>query len=408
MNPDLIRIIDKYIGQVLCFLLTCCRYLWDSLSQSRDSTTTVHKVLFIKLVEQGATVLAYSAIREAIRMYGKNNIYFCVFIENQSILHLLDLIPQTNVIPIRHNNIFFFIVDIVRLIFFSRKEEIDASIDMEFFSRASAILAYLVGARNRVGLHRFTSELPYRGDLMTHRIQYNPYLHTAQTYLLLVKALAMDPRVKPLPKYPIKELNVMTPIFAPGDNEKALFLKKLLIKGISLNERPVILLNPNASDMLPLRKWPSINFIQLAHKILAQNPEAIILITGAPLEKTSAHLMCQKINSERVFSLAGETTLRELLILYAMSDILVTNDSGPGHFAAMTNIHSIVLFGPETPLLFGAIGGNYHPVSAGLACSPCVNVFNHRFSACRENRCMEEISVEKVFSIIKDHLKNHS
>ena len=49
--------------------------------------------------------------------------------------------------------------------------------------------------------------------------------------------------------------------------------------------------------------------------------------------------------------LAGKTTLRQVLVLYARSEILVTNDSGPAHFASMTPIHVVTLFGPETPAL---------------------------------------------------------
>lgn len=400
MDPNTIRLIDKYIGQCLCFFLTCCRYLIDLFFRSKE-TKPVHKILFIKLVEQGATVLAYSAIREAIQTYGKENVFFCVFSENQAILHVMDLIPPPNIVPIRHTNIFVFIADISKLILFSRKERIDATIDMEFFSRASAILAYLVGACSRVGLHRFNSEVPYRGDLMTHKIQYNPYLHTAKTYLLLVKALKMDSGEIPLPKYPIKSLNVSAPIFVPTEEEKVLFLSELHTVGMIILGKPIVLLNPNASDMLPLRKWPTMKFIKLAEKIIVNYPDAIIIITGAPSEEESARLLCEEINSKRVFNFAGKTTIRELLVLYTLADILVTNDSGPGHFASMTNIHNIVLFGPETPQLFGAIGGNYHYVSAQLSCSPCVNVYNHRFSPCKNNRCMDEISVQSVFDLIE-------
>jgi hypothetical protein len=70
----------------------------------------------------------------------------------------------------------------------------------------------------------------------------------------------------------------------------------------------------------------------------------------------------------------------------------------------MTDIHSIVMYGPETPALFGAIGGFSHIIHAGLACSPCVNVFNHRFSPCRNNRCMQSISVEQVYETVRDCL----
>jgi ADP-heptose:LPS heptosyltransferase len=97
--------------------------------------------------------------------------------------------------------------------------------------------------------------------------------------------------------------------------------------------------------------------------------------------------------------------LRELLVLYTLADTLVTNDSGPGHFASMTDIHSIVLYGPETPGLFGAIGGRSHIIHAGLACSPCVNVFNHRFSPCKNNLCMQSISVEEVYQAVHASLQ---
>ena len=74
-----------------------------------------------------------------------------------------------------------------------RRLGIDATVDMEFFARAPAVLAFLTGARRRVGLHRYTSEGPYRGDLLTHRVEHNPYLHTAVSYYLLVEALKLSP-----------------------------------------------------------------------------------------------------------------------------------------------------------------------------------------------------------------------
>ena len=70
-----------------------------------------------------------------------------------------------------------FVIDFLRALAAMRRRGIDTVIDMEFFSRASAIFAFLSGATTRAGLHRFTGELPYRGDLMTHRVQYNPHLH---------------------------------------------------------------------------------------------------------------------------------------------------------------------------------------------------------------------------------------
>ena len=82
-----------------------------------------------------------------------------------------------------------------------------------------------------------------------------------------------------------------------------------------------------------------------------------------------------------------------------MAEILVTNDSGPAHFAALTAVDVVALFGPETPLLYSAPGPRSHPVWAGIACSPCVNAFNNRQTSCRDNVCMKAITVDQVHGV---------
>jgi ADP-heptose:LPS heptosyltransferase len=251
-----------------------------------------------------------------------------------------------------------------------------------------------------VGLHRFTSEAPYRGDLMTHRVHYNPYLHTAKAYALLVEALDADPGDIPLVKTKTETVIAEAPVFVPTAAERASMERRLAEEFHCPAGALRILLNPNASDMLPLRKWDAERFVELGQRLLQEHPEVHLLITGAPSEAPSAAEVCRQIGSERAFCVAGRTTLRELIVLYSLADVLVTNDSGPGHFASMTNIESVVMYGPETPALFGAIGGQPHTVYAGLACSPCVNVFNHRFSPCTNNRCMQVISVAEIYAIV--------
>ena len=59
----------------------------------------------------------------------------------------------------------------------------------------------------------------------------------------------------------------------------------------------------------------------------------------------------------------------------------------PGHFAAITDMPTFVIFGPETPALYGSLGKTT-PIYAGLACSPCVSASNHRKTACMDNVCL--------------------
>lgn len=401
MTKETIRALDRFAGTILCALLTLHRRLFEPSADLHSRSAPPRRILFIKLIEQGATVLAYDAIRKAVDRVGRENVFFCVFEENREILDLMDVIPAENVVVVRGGRLSVFMRDVWRAIRRIRRLRIDTTIDMEFLSRASAILAYLLGARRRVGLHRFSEEAPYRGDLMTHRVLYNPLVHTARAYSLLVDALDADPGDAPLVKVPVGPLPPAAPLFVPQASETQR-IRALLdeVAGRSV-ERPIVLLNPNCSDLLPLRRWPTERFIELARRILADHGTATLVITGAPSERADAEAICRTIDSPRAISLAGRTTLREVLVLYDLADLMVTNDSGPGHFASLTSIDTVVMFGPAAPSQFGPISGRSQVLWAGLACSPCANVYNHRFSTCTNNVCMQVISVDEVYERVQ-------
>jgi ADP-heptose:LPS heptosyltransferase len=131
-------------------------------------------------------------------------------------------------------------------------------------------------------------------------------------------------------------------------------------------------LNPNAHDRLPLRKWPNERFVEIGRRILTDMSGATIVITGTAAERAAAEEVRQQIGSARVLNLAGRTTLRQAIVLHSLAAAVLTNDSGPAHFASLTDTAIVVLFGPETPQLYGPLGPNVEPLWAGIACSPCV------------------------------------
>ena len=404
MNPHVIRRLDSWVGRPVAAALTLVRYVADRVAwPDHAEPQPPKKILLIKMIEQGATVLAYRAIERATEMVGRENVYFWVFEENRFIVDLLDLVPPQNMLTIRTKGRVRLFLDLLKTTWQARRLGIDATVDMEFFSRASAILAFLTGAKRRSGLHRFTSEGPYRGDLLTHCVQYNPYLHTAAAYYLLVEALLADPRQRPLMKVRPPAIDYSAPRFRPSEQESAKVEATLDRVAGHKVERPIVLLNPNASDLLPLRRWPTERFIELGRRILDEHPEATVAITGAPDERDAAERIARQI-SPKAISLAGHTTLRELIVLYTLADVLVTNDSGPGHFSSLTDITSVVLFGPETPAVFGPLAPNANVLRADIACSPCVNPFNHRFSPCNDNVCMRMISVDEVYELVEARL----
>jgi ADP-heptose:LPS heptosyltransferase len=400
MKPRLIKLLDFYIGKPLCFLLTILllfKRIFDKKNIQQPK-----KILFLKLIEQGATVLAYPAIKNAVDKLGKENVYFCVFSSNRPIMDILNLIPSENIIEIRHNNLFSFMGDIFKLAVLCREKLIDSVIDMELFSRSSALISVITGARNRVGYHRFTSELPYRGNLMTHRVLYNPYLHVALAYKILVRAAFVQNIDEPL----LKEFAVAEDIGLPEYIPPQADIVKVESAINKQTDRTYIILNPNASDLIPLRKWDIKNFIELVKLIQQKFPSCTIIITGTEEERKYASEIIDSVGREQIIDLTGKTSFNELMALYTICDVLITNDSGPGHFSTLTNIHKIILFGPETPVLYGPLGDRVTVIYKKLACSPCVNAMNHRFSPCRNNVCMQRITTGEVFEALSLILQN--
>jgi ADP-heptose:LPS heptosyltransferase len=391
---SVLQLVDRLVGIPLCALLTAFRKVADS---ERRPPTQPGKILFVKFAEQGSTVLAQSAIRRAVEIVGRENVYFVVFQENRFILDVLGLVPEENVITIRRDTFVDLATGTLAALRRMRALGIDTAIDMEFFSRSSAALTYLTGAPRRIGFHTFFGDGPYRGDLMTHRLLYNPYHHTAQIFRLMVEATIEDGNALPTRAATPAPLDREPPAFVvrPGETETV----QAMLRECTGGEAPssILLLNPNASDLLPLRKWETARYIELARRLLERFPECHIAMTGAPNEAGPVAEVARQVGSPRCFSVAGKTSLRQLMVLYTLSDLLITNDSGPAHFAALTPVDVITLFGPETPHLFGAPTPRSTPIWLGLACSPCVNAYNNRQSPCQNNLCMQGITVERVF-----------
>ena len=387
--------IDRYVGIPVCMLLTGFRRLAD-LFPGRRGSGKPSRILFLKLAEQGSTVLACDALRQAVSLVGRERVYFLAFEENRFVVDILGLIPEENVLTIRTRSPGTMMASCLSRLREIRRLGIDSCIDMEFFARSSAVIAYLCGAKRRVGFHSYFREGPYRGDLLTHRVLYNPHMHSSRTFTSLVRALETDPLR--LPTFPwVPEIPVAPPPFRPDGAEVSAM--RLLFREMGLPEGSrVVLLNANASDLLPLRKWDGRNYVELARRILARFADSCVGFTGTAEEAPEIDGLVREVGSPRCFCIAGRTTMRELLVAYGLAEALVTNDSGPAHFAALTDVDVVSLFGPETPLLFGAPGPRSHPIWAGLACSPCVNAFNNRQTACRDNVCMKSITVDQVFS----------
>ena len=178
MNVDLMRKIDYYAGVPLTFVATWIVKLMDRLSQ--PTRAMPQRVLFIELSEMGSAILVDPAMQK-IKHDAGAELFFTIFESNKASLKLLGTVPEENIFTIRESNLFWLAFDTLRFFWWTRDQRIDSVIDLELFSRYTALLTGFSGATNRVGYYGFHNEGLYRGEMLTHRVAYNPHIHIAKT-----------------------------------------------------------------------------------------------------------------------------------------------------------------------------------------------------------------------------------
>ncbi len=404
MKVDTMRRIDYYVGVPLCFLGSICQKA-AALINRRDRKTPKN-VLFIELSEMGSAILVDPAMRKLQKEAGAS-LHFAIFKKNKPSLDLLGTVPQENIYTIREDNFLSLALDGIKFFYWTRKRKIDAVIDLELFSRVTALLTGFSGALYKVGFHAYFNEGLYRGDFLSHKVAYNPHVHIAKNFIALVNALLSPKKEIPYSKTIIsdEEIKIAKVKFSADEKKTIIDLVQSCFEKYDSKKHKIILINPNASELLIQRRWPQENYAELIKMILEKCARAIVLITGDPREREEAQRLKEPVQDERCVNFAGKVTFTQLPMLYSISEFMVTNDSGPPHFAAITDMPTFVIFGPETPVLYGSLGRTT-PIYAGLACSPCVSAANHRKTACKDNVCLQVIKPSQVFKVIQSDLEN--
>jgi ADP-heptose:LPS heptosyltransferase len=268
----------------------------------------------------------------------------------------------------------------------------DVVIDCELFARASAVFSGLSGAPIKVGFHRHTQEGLYRGNFITRPVPYNPYQHISDQFVTLAEAIAATglPLVK---RASTARAFVPRMSVEPGEVERV--RERLHGAFPETAGRTLVLLCPGAG-LLPIRAWPLEHFARVARELSASG--YAVGIIGLPRDQALAATIKAACEGRTCVDLTAFTPkLRDLVLLFHVAALLITNDGGSGHFAALSPMPTIVLFGPETPLLYGSLARNAVNVYKPPSCSPCLTAYNHRQSPCDGNNvCLKWIAPEEV------------
>ncbi len=398
MNIEIQRKIDRYVGGFLCRLLSFCHFPW----RNRMRPVQVDKVLVVLLSEMGSLVLATPMFRRLREKYPQARIQVLLFQKNREVLDLLSVVGGEDVITLDSSSLGRFARDGLGLVARLRRARFDVVIDCELFARVSSLLSFISGAPIRVGFHRHTQEGLYRGDFINRPVPYNPYHHLSQQFLTLVDAIDSE-------TYPKAKRCVTPEIFAVprvelDDREVYALRTRLLAHAPQVAGQRLILIYPSGG-LLPIRAWPLEHYRAITEAFLAQG--YAVGIIGMPDDKALAQQIQARCHHELCIDLTGFTeSLRELMALFSMSSLLITNDGGPGQFAALSDIPTMVFFGPESPVLYGSLDPQAVVFFTNASCSPCVTAYNHRKSPCDGNNvCLKRIRpeavLEKAFEILE-------
>jgi len=151
----------------------------------------------------------------------------------------------------------------------------------------------------------------------------------------------------------------------------------------------------------PAKRWLPERFAEAAKKISAQSPVQWILFGTArdasPGEQIAAVLGNHCVNR------IGQTTLDQLIDELHECRLLLTNDTGTMHLAALLGIPVVAIFGSTEPRLTGPLTNGHIILRHHVECSPCF------LRECPiDFRCMKAVSVDEVADAVLSILRNQS
>lgn len=394
------RYLDYWAGIPLCFLFSCLNSFLKIFGFKKAARKVPpRKILFIKLSELGAIILAHPLLKRAQEEYPGAELFFVTFAKNRGIFALFgNIVKEANILTIREDSPRIFISDTFKVIRRMRKERIDIIFDLEFFSRFTALLTFFSRADKKTGFYNYTFEGLYRGNFLTHRLQYNPLIHISKSYLSLWQTVNQEKKDSPEMDKRIPDKDIaLPPAQVPSEDRKRVE-QKLKKFGIT-RENKLFLLNPGEGT-LPLREWPLENFVALSKRLLKDALNYLILV-GTKNGFKNAELLWADLHHKRCLNLVGQTSLPELLALFNLAEALICNDCGLAHLASLSSIKKFIIFGPETPQIFAPLGKNKWIIYSELPCSPCLSALNNRDSACQDNLCLKIIELDDVYKLIQ-------
>ena len=397
MNINLQRWIDRWAGIPLCAAVSAVDAVMRRFRPVTD--TAPRAIVVILLSEMGSLVLANDMFARLRQRYPNAPLHALLFRKNREILDLMQVMDPANVHTVDDRSLASLLSSLGKAISELRRANVDVAIDCELFSRISSLLSYASGASVRVGFHRHSQEGLYRGSHINRPVPYNPYHHISAQFLTLARAI--DSTAVPKSKLPVLGIPKPPPHVRLDSALVQAIRGRLAQDFPAIAGKPLVLVYPGGG-ILPIRAWPLASYTALCEGLVADG--CAVAVIGLKDDQALARQLVANVQAafpnSPVIDLTGYTrSISELLALFHVARLLVTNDGGPGQFAALTPIWTLMLFGPETPGLYAPLTPRCYSFYSNWPCSPCLTAYNHRSSYCDgDNQCLKVIAPTAVLA----------
>jgi ADP-heptose:LPS heptosyltransferase len=390
-ESKLLRLLDRYIGTLLCWMLSWFRGV-------RPYNPSAKKILLIELFEMGASIMIIPTIRHILKERPEAQIYVLTSKGNRNSWDLSGLIDPERIICLDGKNLWSFGASALRAIFAIRAIGVDLAIDFEKFSRISVILSVLAGAKRVAGFFRYEYEGLYRGStLIDAPCSFNQNAHIALNFLALAKVAFSQQQHYPNFKGSLDPRELELPLYDVTPERAAAMREKLQL---SVTDTLVVIC-PDVGANLQVRNYPVESYAHVARALLDEKPERHIAIIGVESNRPICSQLELMIGGPRVRNLCGTTTsLQELIELFSISELLIGNDNGPLHFASLTATPILGIFSTDSPFMYGPLGESV-VLYTFFHCSPCISALNHKSSRCTDGACIKSIPPNTVVSMAR-------
>lgn len=156
---------------------------------------------------------------------------------------------------------------------------------------------------------------------------------------------------------------------------------------------PVAVVNPGAA-FGSAKCWPALNFAQTADA-LAERGFEVLVVTG-PKEREIGEAIGAEAKTDLKPFWRASVPLGALKALVARAAVLVTNDSGPRHFAAAFDVPVVTIMGPTDPRWSDTGFAREIVLRKDVECGPCM-----RRTCPLDHRCMTLVTPDEVMEAVR-------